>query len=74
MVGEAKGTFAVVTIGSRVIRLLVPKQHSLPWNAGPKTALKVARFFADSPNYVRLPDRTQIGFGPWLACEQYRED
>ncbi len=72
--GRRKGSFAVVPMRGGAIGLLAPKRHALAWNAGPKTARKVARFFADSPNYMRLPDRTQIGFGPWLAFGQYRED
>ena len=72
--GRLKETFAVVTIGGGGIELLAPKQHSLLWSAGPKTTRKVARFLADNPNYLRLLDRTQIGFGLWLAFRQYREE
>jgi hypothetical protein len=69
-----KETFAVITIGDRVIELLAPRQHSLLWASGPESARKVARFFADNPNYMRLPGLTQIGFGVWLAFRQYREE
>ena len=72
--GRRKGSFAVVPMRFGAIGLLAPKRHALAWNAGPKTARKVARFFANSPKYMRLPDRTQIGFGPWLASGQYRKD
>jgi len=72
--GRFKGTFALVNIGGRVIELLARKQHSLLWNAGPKTTRKVACFFADSPNHMRLLGRTQIGFSLWLALRQYREE
>jgi hypothetical protein len=71
--GRLKGPFAVVNIGGRVLELLAPKQHSLLWNAAPKTTRKLACFFADSPNYMRLLGRTQIGFSLWLAFRQYRK-
>ena len=69
-----KETFAVITIGDRVIELLAPRQHSLLWASGPVSARKVACFFADNTNYMRLPGLTQIGFGVWLAFRQYREE
>lgn len=50
-----KETFAVITIGDGVIELLAPRQHSLLWASGPVSARKVARFFADNPNYMRPP-------------------
>lgn len=50
-----KETFAVITIGDGVIELLAPRQHSLLWAFGPVSARKVARFFADNPNYMRPP-------------------
>ena len=69
-----KETFAVVTIGDGVVALLAPRQHSLLWgDVGPESARKIARFFADNPNYMRLLGLTQIAFGVWLAFEQYRE-
>ena len=69
-----KETFAVITIGDGVIELLAPRQHSLLWASGPVSARKVACFFADNPNDMRLPGLTQIGFGVWLAFKQYREE
>jgi hypothetical protein len=69
-----KETFAIVTIGDGVVALLAPRQHSLLWgDIGPESARKIARFFADNPNYMRLLGVTQIAFGVWLAFEQYRE-
>ncbi len=67
-------TFAIITIGDGVIELLAPRQHSLLWASGPESARKVARYFADNPNYMRHPGLTQIGFGVWLAFRQYREE
>ena len=49
-----KETFAVVTVGDGVIALLAPREHSLLWEVGPEGARKVARFFADNPNHLRL--------------------
>ena len=69
-----KETFAVISIGDRVIELLAPRQHSPLWAFGPVSARKVARFFADDRNYMRLPGLTQVGFGAWLAFKQYREE
>ncbi len=69
-----KETFAVITIGDGMIELVAPRQHSLLWASGPESARKVACFFADNPNYMRLPGLTQIGFGVWLAFKQYREE
>lgn len=65
-----KETSAIITIGDGVIELLVPREHSLLWSVGPKSA-KVARFFADNPNYMRLLGAAQIAFGVWLALRQY---
>jgi uncharacterized protein YjeT (DUF2065 family) len=69
-----KETFAIVTIGDGVVELLAPKGHSLLWEVGPQGARKLARFFADNPNYMRLLGAAQIAFGIWLASRQYREE
>lgn len=69
-----KETFAIITIGDGVVELLAPRQHSLLWkDIGPESTRKLALFFADNPNYMRLLGVTQIIFGVWLAFEQYRE-
>ena len=64
-------TFAVVSIGDGVIELIAPRRHSLLWDAGPEPARKVARFFAEHPNGMRLLGAAQIAFGVWLALRQY---
>ena len=69
-----KETFAVVTVGDGIIAFLAPREHSLLWEAGPESARKLARFFADNPNYMRLLGATQVAFGVWLAFRQYREE
>ncbi len=58
-----KETLAVMTIGDGAIALVAPREHSLLWEVGPESARKVARFFADNPNYMRLLGTAQIGFG-----------
>jgi hypothetical protein len=68
-----KETLAVITIGDGAIELLAPREHSLLWEVGPEGARKVARFFADNPNYMRFLGAAQIAFGVWLALRQYRE-
>jgi hypothetical protein len=68
-----KETFAVVTVGDGAIALLAPREHSLLWEVGPQGVRKVARFFADNPNYMRLLGVAQIAFGTWLAFRQYSD-
>jgi hypothetical protein len=67
-------TFAVVTIGDGAIEVLAPREHSRLWEAGPRTSRRLARFFAEHPNYMRLLGAAQVCFGVWLALRQYRED
>ena len=71
---RAKETFAILAIGDGAIELVSPKEHSLLWEVGPEGARKVARFFAENPNYMRLIGAAQIAFGLWLALRQYRQD
>ena len=68
-----KENFATITISDGSVELITPREHSLLWEAGPEGARRVARFFADNPNYVRLLGPVQIGLGVWLALRQYRE-
>jgi hypothetical protein len=68
-----KETFAILTIGDGAIALASPREHSLLWEVGPEGTRKVARFFAEKPNYMRLIGAAQIAFGLWLALRQYRE-
>ena len=68
-----KETFAIVAIGDGLIELISPREHSLLWEVGPEKVRKLARYFADNPNYMRLIGAAQIAFGLWLALRQYRE-
>lgn len=69
-----KETVAIITIGDGAIELIAPKEHSLLWEAGPEGARKLARFFADNPNYMRILGAVQIVFGVWLALRQYEKE
>ena len=68
-----KETFAIVTIGDGAIELVSPREHSLLWEVGPEGVRKLARYFAENPNYMRLIGAAQIAFGLWFALRQYRE-
>ena len=39
----------------------------------PEGTRRVARFFADNPNCMRLLGLAQIGFSVWLALRQYEK-
>jgi hypothetical protein len=39
----------------------------------PEGTRRVARFFADNPNYMRLLGLVQVGSGVWLALRQYEK-
>jgi hypothetical protein len=68
-----KEDFATKTISDGSVELIAPRAHSLLWEAGPEGARRVARFFADNPNYVRLLGPVQIGLAVRLALGQHRE-
>ena len=68
-----KETFAILTIGDGMIELLSPREHSLLWEFGPDGVRRVARFFANNPNLMRILGILQVAFGLWLALRQYRE-
>ncbi len=65
-------TFAIVAIGDGAIEVLAPRRHSLLWDTGPESVSKIARYFAENPNHMRLLGAAQIAFGVWLALRQYR--
>ena len=69
-----KETFAIVAIGDGAIELVSPREHSLLWEVGPEGARKIARFFAENPNHMRLIGAAQIVFGLWFALRQYRQE
>ena len=69
---RAAETFAVLTIGNATMELVSPRGRSLPWETGPEGNRKVARFFAENPNLMRLPGAARPAIGLWLALRQYR--
>ena len=71
---RAAETFAILTIGDAIIELVSPRRHSLLWETGPEGSRRIARFFADNPNAMRLIGAAQLGFGLWLALRQYGEE
>ena len=66
-----KETFATLTVGDGIIAVIFTTEHSLLWEFGPARVRKVARFFAENPNLMRLLGASQVGFGIWLAQRQY---
>ena len=66
-------TLAITTIGDGIIQVVAPRGHALLWETGPEGFRKLARFFADNPNHMRLLGAAQTAFGVWLALRQYRE-
>ncbi|MDP8901521.1 MAG: hypothetical protein M3N33_10365 [Actinomycetota bacterium] len=71
---RAAETFAVLAMGDAIVELVSPKEHSLLWEVGPAWSRRIARFFAENPNLMRLLGAAQLAFGLWLALRQYRED
>jgi hypothetical protein len=67
-----KETFAILTVGDGIIELIFPTEHSLLWEFGPARVRRVARFFAENPNLMRLLGASQVAFGIWLAKRQYQ--
>ena len=67
-----KEIFDVITIGDGTVGLIAPRERSL-LPAGTQGTCKVARFFADNPNYIHVLGLAQICFGVWPAPRQYRE-
>ena len=49
-----KETFAILTVGDGIIEVIFPTEHSLLWVFGPARVRKVARFFAENRNLMRL--------------------
>jgi hypothetical protein len=70
-VRRLKETFAFLIAGDGIIEVTFPTEHSLLWEFGPARVRKVARFFAENPNLMRLLGAAQVAFGIWLAQCQY---
>jgi hypothetical protein len=72
-VRRLKETFAILTVGDGIVEVIFPREHSLLWEFDPSRVRKVARFFAENPNLMRLLGAAQVAFGIWLAQRQYHE-
>ena len=66
-----KETFAILTVGDGLVEVIFPREHSLLREFGPSRVRKVAPFFAENPNLMRLLGAAQVAFGIWLAQRQY---
>jgi hypothetical protein len=66
-----KETFAILTVGDGIIEMIFPAEHSLLWEFGSTRVRKVAHFFAENPNLMRLLGVAQVAFGIWVAQRQY---
>ncbi len=64
-----KEIVGVITVGDGTVGLIASREHSL-LSADPQGTSKVARYFANNPNYTRLLSLTQISFGVWPAPQQ----
>ncbi len=60
---KIKEIFAITTIGDGTVGFAALQGNS-----------KVARYFANNPNYTRLLSLTHIRFVRWPATRQYREE
>jgi len=65
--------FAIVTLGDGLIEFLAPKEHSRLWVVGPKSTRRIAKWFAEKPNRMRVLGAAQVVLGVWLALRQHRD-
>jgi uncharacterized protein YjeT (DUF2065 family) len=65
--------FAIITVGDGLIEFLAPKEHSRLWVVGPKSTRRIAMWFVEDPERMRVLGAAQVVFGVWLALRQHRE-
>jgi uncharacterized protein YjeT (DUF2065 family) len=65
--------FAIITVGDGLIEFLAPKEHSRLWVVGPKSIRRIAMWFVEEPDRMRVLGATQVVFGVWLALRQHRD-
>jgi uncharacterized protein YjeT (DUF2065 family) len=65
--------FAIITVGDGLIEFLAPKEHSRLWVVGPKSARRIAMWFVEDPERMRVLGAAQVVFGVWLALRQHRD-
>jgi hypothetical protein len=56
--------FAIVTLGDGLIEFLAPTEHSRLWVVGPKSTRRIAKWFAEKPDRMRVLGPAQVV----LAC------
>ncbi len=65
--------FAIITVGDGLIEFLAPKEHSRLWVVGPKSTRRIAMWFVEDPERMRVLGAAQVVFGVWLALRQHRD-
>ena len=65
--------FAIVTLGDGLIEFLAPKEHSRLWVVGPESTRRIAKWFVEKPERMRVLGAAQVVLGVWLALRQHRD-
>ena len=65
--------FAIITVGDGLIEFLAPEEHSRLWVVGPKSTRRIAMWFVEDPERMRVLGAAQVVFGVWLALRQHRD-
>src|SRR5215217_8425882 len=65
--------FAIITVGDGLIEFLAPEEHSRLWVVGPKSTRRIAMWFVEDPERMRVLGAAQVVFGMWLALRQHRD-
>lgn len=65
--------FAIITIGDGWIEILAPKEHSRLWSIGPPATRRLADWFAERPDLMRVLGAAQVVLGTWLALRLYKD-
>jgi hypothetical protein len=65
-------TFAIVTLGDGLVEILAPKEHARLWVVGPERTRRIAMWFVEKPDRMRVLGAAQVVLGVWLALRQHR--
>ena len=66
-------SFAIITVGDGLIEFLAPREHSRLWVVGPESTRRIAGWFVEDPNRMRVLGAAQVVLGIWLALRQHRD-
>ena len=66
-------SFAIVTLGDGLIEFLAPKEHARLWVVGPEGTRRIAKWFVEKPELMRVLGAAQVVLGVWLALRQHRD-